>query len=152
MADSALKQRIVEDMKSAMRAKDKERLATVRSILAVIKQQEVDTRKDVDDKDIIALLDKMCKQRKDSIEQYTAAQRDDLVAIEQKELEIIQTYLPEQMSDAEIDALIAEAISETGADSMKDMGKVMAFIRPKAQGRADMGQLSGKVKETLIKS
>ena len=152
MADSTLKQRIVEDMKSAMRAKDKERLATVRSILAVIKQQEVDTRKDVDDKDIIVLLDKMCKQRKDSIEQYTAAQRDDLVAIEQKELEIIQTYLPEQMSDAEIDALIAEAISETGADSMKDMGKVMAFIRPKAQGRADMGQLSGKVKETLIKS
>ncbi len=149
MADSTLKQRIVEDMKSAMRAKDKERLATVRSILAVIKQQEVDTRKDVDDKDIIVLLDKMCKQRKDSIEQYTAAQRDDLVAIEQKELEIIQTYLPEQMSDAEIDALIAEAISETGADSMKDMGKVMAFIRPKAQGRADMGQLSGKVKKAL---
>jgi len=152
MADSTLKQRIVEDMKSAMRAKDKERLATVRSILAVIKQQEVDTRKDVDDKDIIVLLDKMCKQRKDSIEQYTAAQRDDLVAIEQKELAIIQTYLPEQMSDADIEALIAEAISETGASSMKDMGKVMAFIKPKAQGRADMGQLSGKVKEALINS
>ncbi len=149
MADSQLKQRLVEDMKSAMKAKEKERLMTVRLILAAIKQQEVDTRKDLSDKDIIALLDKMCKQRKDSITQYTAADRNDLAVVEQQELDLIQTYLPEQMTDAEVDALLTEALAETKASSMKDMGKVMAFVKPKAQGRTDMGKLSGLVKAKL---
>ena len=149
MADSQLKQRLVADMKTAMKAKEKERLMTVRLILAAIKQQEVDTRKELDDKDVIVLLDKMCKQRKDSITQYTAANRDDLAEIEKQELALIQTYLPEQMSDAEVDALLTQAMAETGATSMKDMGKVMAFIKPKAQGRTDMGKLSGLVKAKL---
>ena len=149
MSDSALKQRIVEDMKSAMRAKDKERLQTVRLMLAAIKQQEVDTRKDIDDTGITALLDKMCKQRRDSITQYEAANRDDLATIERKELELIQTYLPEPLSEADIDALLIEAINETAATSMKDMGKVMAFIKPKAQGRADMGKISGLIRAKL---
>ena len=149
MADSALKKRIVEDMKSAMRAKDKERLQTVRLMLAAIKQQEVDTRKDVDDTGITALLDKMCKQRRDSITQYEAAGRDDLATIEQKELKLIKTYLPEPLNDTDIDALLTEAINETAATSMKDMGKVMAFIKPKAQGRVDMGKISGLIKAKL---
>lgn len=149
MADLSLKQRIIDDMKSAMRAKDKERLSTVRLILAAIKQQEVDTREDVDDAKILILLDKMSKQRRDSIAQYEAAGRDDLAVIEQRELALIQTYLPTQLTDDEITALITEAISETAASSMKDMGKVMAFIKPKAQGRADMGKLSGLIKAKL---
>ena len=149
MSDSALKQRIIEDMKSAMRAKDKERLQTVRLMLAAIKQQEVDTRKDIDDTGITALLDKMCKQRRDSITQYEAANRDDLATIERKELELIQTYLPEPLSEADIDTLLIEAINETAATSMKDMGKVMAFIKPKAQGRADMGKISGLIRAKL---
>lgn len=149
MTDSLLKQRIVEDMKSAMREKAKERLSTIRLILAAVKQQEVDTRTDLEDSDIIVLLDKMSKQRKDSISQYDAAGRDDLSAIEKNELELIKTYLPEQMSDEEISELIAEAIDATGASSMKDMGKVMAHIKPKAQGRADMGKLSGLIKGKL---
>jgi len=149
MADSPLKQRIVEDMKSAMRAKDKERLQTVRLVLAAIKQQEVDTRKDIDDTEITTLLDKMCKQRKDSISQYEAAERNDLAVIEQKELQLIQAYLPEQLSDAEVDTLIAEAVNETAASSMKDMGKVMAFIKSKAQGQVDMGKVSGLIKAKL---
>lgn len=149
MADSPLKHRIVEDMKSAMRAKDKKRLQTVRLMLAAIKQQEVDTRENVDDTAITILLDKMCKQRKDSITQYEAAGRDDLAIIEQQELKLIKTYLPEQLSDDEIDALLTSAINETGASTMKDMGKVMAFIKPKAQGRADMGKLSGLIKAKL---
>ena len=150
MADSLLKQRIVEDMKSAMRAKDRARLSTIRLMLAAIKQYEVDNRKDISDAGIVILLDKMSKQRKDSITQYTAAGRDDLATIEQQELELLRTYLPEQMSDTEVDALLKEAIVATAATGMKDMGKVMAFIKPKAQGRADMGQLSGLVKAKLL--
>ena len=149
MADSSLKQRIVEDMKSAMRAKDRERLSTVRLILAAIKQQEVDTREDVSDDEVLLLLDKMSKQRRDSIRQYDAAGRDDLATIERQELVLIQTYLPTQLTDDEIDTLLTEAISETAASSMKDMGKVMALIKSKAQGRADMGKLSGLIKAKL---
>lgn len=149
MADSSLKQRVVEDMKSAMRAKDRERLSTVRLILAAIKQQEVDTRKDVSNDEILVILDKMSKQRRDSIQQYDAAGRDDLSVIEQQELILIQTYLPAQLTDAEVDALLTEAISTTAASSMKDMGKVMALIKSKAQGRADMGKLSGLIKAKL---
>lgn len=149
MADSLLKARIIEDMKSAMRAKDRTRLSTVRLMLAAIKQQEVDLRTELDDATIIAILDKMTKQRKDSITQYENAGRDDLAAIEQQELNLLRTYLPEQMSEAELDALLQEAIATTAATSMRDMGKVMGFIKPKAQGRADMGKLSGLVKAKL---
>jgi uncharacterized protein YqeY len=133
-----------------MRAKDRARLSTVRLMLASIKQQEVDLRIELDDAAIIAILDKMTKQRKDSITQYEAADRNDLAAIEQQELDLLLTYLPEQMSDADMDALLLEAITATAATSMRDMGKVMAFIKPKAQGRADMGKLSGLVKAKLL--
>jgi uncharacterized protein YqeY len=150
MANSLLRARIIEDMKSAMRAKDRARLSTVRLMLASIKQQEVDLRIELDDAAIIAILDKMTKQRKDSITQYEAADRNDLAAIEQQELDLLLTYLPEQMSDADMDALLLEAITATAATSMRDMGKVMAFIKPKAQGRADMGKLSGLVKAKLL--
>jgi len=146
---SALKDRITDDMKSAMRAKEKDRLMTIRTILAAIKQQEVDTREDVDDTAILAILDKQSKQRRESISQFTKAGRDDLVAQEELELGFIQEYLPEPMTDDEVQALIKEAIEATQASSMKDMGKVMAHIKPKAQGRADMGKISGQIKAAL---
>jgi uncharacterized protein YqeY len=146
---SPLKDRIFADMKTAMRAKEKDRLMTVRTILAAIKQQEVDTREDVDDADVLAILDKQSKQRRESISQYSQAGRDDLVAQEELELGFIQEYLPEPLSDDEIQSLIKEAIDATEAASMKDMGKVMAYIKPKAQGRADMGKISGQIKSAL---
>ncbi len=146
---SDLKHRITEDMKSAMRNKEKLRLLTVRTILAAIKQQEVDTRKEVDDTAILAILDKMCKQRRESISQFKKAGRDDLVEQEAAELEVIQVYLPEPLSDDELQTLVVEAMTQTGATSMRDMGKVMAFIKPKAQGRADMGKISGIIKSQL---
>lgn len=146
---SELKKRLTDDMKSAMRNKEKDRLMTVRALLAAIKQQEVDTREDVDDTAILAILDKQSKQRRESISQYSAAGRDDLVAQEELELGFIQEYLPEPLSDEEIKALIKEAIDATGAASMKDMGKVMAHIKPHAQGRADMGKISGLIKAAL---
>jgi len=146
---STLKERLVDDMKSAMRAKEKDRLMTVRTILAAIKQQEVDTREDVDDAGVLAILDKQSKQRRESIAQFTKADRDDLVAQEELELGFIQEYLPEPLSDDEVQSLIKEAIDATGADSMKDMGQVMAHIKPKAQGRADMGKISGLIKAAL---
>ena len=146
---SDLKDRITEDMKSAMRSKEKLRLLTVRTILASIKQQEVDTREDVDDTAILVILDKMCKQRRESITQFKKADRKDLVEQEESELEIIQVYLPEPMSDDELQSLIAETMAATEASSMKDMGKVMAIIKPKAQGRADMGKISGMIKAQL---
>ncbi len=146
---SALKERLVDDMKSAMRAKEKDRLLTVRTILAAIKQQEVDTREDVDEAGVLAILDKQSKQRRESIAQFSKAGRDDLVAQEELELGFIQEYLPEPLSDDEIASLIKEAMDATGADSMKDMGKVMAHIKPKAQGRADMGKISGLIKAAL---
>src|SRR5690348_18057102 len=133
-----LKERITEDMKSAMRAGEKERLGTIRLVLAAIKQREVDERIALDDGQVLAVLEKMIKQRKEAITQFESGGRADLVAKEQAEVTVLQSYLPAQMSDAEIDALIAEAVSASGATSIKDMGKVMGIVKSKAQGRADM--------------
>jgi len=144
-----LNDRIKEDMKAAMRARAKERLSTIRLILAAIKQQEVDRRVELTDDDILVILDKMVKQRKDSIEQYNKAERKDLADKEQTEIEVIQAYLPQQLSQDEILALVDEAISATGAESMRDMGKIMGMLKPKLQGRADMGQVSGLIKSKL---
>jgi hypothetical protein len=144
-----LKQRINDDVKIAMRKKDKDRLITLRMILAAIKQKEVDERIELDDTQILAVLDKMAKQHRDSINQFEQAGRNDLVEKENRELAIVQTYLPAQLSDAEIQQLLQDAIQETGAASMQDMGKVMAVLKPKLQGRADMGKISGLVKAKL---
>jgi len=148
-AASPLKQAITDDMKSAMKAGEKERLGTIRLILSAIKQQEVDSRKDLEDSDIIAILDKMSKQRRESIDQYEKAGRDDLAGKEKAELEILQTYLPSQLGDDEIAAMIDEAIQATGATAMKDMGKVMGILKPKMQGRADMAAVSAQIKSRL---
>jgi uncharacterized protein len=145
----SLKDRITEDMKTAMRAGEKERLATIRLILSAIKQREVDERITLDDNQVVAVVEKMMKQRKESIVQFEAGGRADLVAKEQAEITVLQTYLPAQLSDAEIDALITEAIASTGAASIKDMGKVVGAIKAKAQGRADMGAVSARVKQKL---
>ena len=136
-------------MKSAMRGGDKSRLQTIRLILAAIKQQEVDTRKDLSDEDVTTVLTKMQKQRRESISQFEKAQRQDLVDKETAELKIIEEYLPNTLSDAEVDKLITEALSESGASSIKDMGKVMSILKPKLTGRADMGKVSAKVKSKL---
>jgi uncharacterized protein YqeY len=145
----SLKDRITEDMKTAMRAGEKERLATIRLILSAVKQREVDERITLDDSQVLAAIEKMIKQRKEAITQFEAGGRADLVAKETAEIAILQTYLPAQMSDAEIDALIAEAIASTGAASIKDMGKVMGAVKAKAQGRADMGAVSARIKQKL---
>jgi uncharacterized protein len=144
-----LKDRITEDMKGAMRAGEKERLGTIRLVLAAIKQREVDERITLDDGQVLAVLEKMIKQRKESIAQFESGGRADLVAKEQAELAVLQVYLPAQMSDAEIDALIAEAVATTGATSVKDMGKVMGIVKAKAQGKADMGAVSARIKQKL---
>ena len=144
-----LKDRVTEDMKTAMRAGEKERLATIRLILAAVKQREVDERITLDDSQVLAAIEKMIKQRREAIVQFEAGGRADLVAKETAEIGILQTYLPAQMSDAEIDALIAEAIASTGAASIKDMGKVMGAVKAKAQGRADMGAVSARIKQKL---
>jgi uncharacterized protein YqeY len=145
----ALKERITEDMKTAMRAGEKERLATIRLALAAIKQREVDERITLDDAQVLAVLEKMIKQRREAVTQFESGGRSDLVAKENAEIALLQGYLPAQMSDAELDALIAEAIQTTGATSVRDMGKVMGFVKPKAQGRADMGALSARIKQKL---
>jgi uncharacterized protein YqeY len=145
----ALKERITEDMKSAMRAGDKERLGTIRLILAAIKQREVDERITLDDPQVLSVLDKMLKQRRESITQFESGGRADLVAKETAEIGVLQGYLPAPMSPVELDALISEAITATGAASIKDMGKVMAVVKPKAQGRADMGAVSARIKQKL---
>jgi uncharacterized protein YqeY len=145
----ALKDRITEDMKNAMRAGEKERLATIRLILSAVKQREVDERITLDDSQVLAAIEKMIKQRKEAITQFEAGGRADLVAKETAEIAILQAYLPAQMSDAEIDALISEAIASTGAASIKDMGKVMGAVKAKAQGRADMGAVSARIKQKL---
>jgi uncharacterized protein YqeY len=147
-----LKERITEDMKSALRAGEKERLATVRLALAAIKQREVDERITLDDAQVLAVLEKMIKQRKEAITQFQAGGRADLVAKESAEVSILEGYLPARMSDAELDALIAGAIASTGATSAKDMGKVMAVVKSQAQGRADMGAVSARVKEKLAQT
>ena len=144
-----LKDRITEDMKSAMRAHEAARLSTIRLLLAGIKQREVDERKVLTDADVLAVIDKMVKQRRDSIAQFEAGKRMDLVAAEQAELEVLQGYLPQQLSDAEIDAVIEAAIAETGAAGPAGMGKVMGALKPKLAGRADMTAVSAKVKARL---
>ncbi|HIP68784.1 MAG TPA: GatB/YqeY domain-containing protein [Chromatiales bacterium] len=146
---SPLKARITDDMKSAMRAGEKEKLGTIRLILSAIKQIEVDTRKDLDDTQVLNILDKMVKQRRESISQFEKAGRDELAAKEHQEIAIIQDYLPAQLSEAEINDLIEEAINTTGAAAMRDMGKVMGILKPKLQGRADMGAVSASIKARL---
>ena len=146
---SNTRQRVLDDIKTAMKAGDKPRLATLRLISAAIKQREVDERIELNEQDTIELLDKLLKQRRESIAQYSKANRDDLVAQEQTEAELIQTYLPAQLSDEEITQLIDNAISDSGASSVKDMGKVMGLVKPAMQGRADMGSVSQTIKARL---
>ncbi len=145
----SLKARITEDMKSAMRAKETARLGAIRLLLAAIKQREVDERIELDDAQIIAAIDKMLKQRRDSITQFEAAGRQELADIEHFEISVLQAYMPEAASDEEIDALIAKAMADTGADGVKDMGKVMAAVKPVLAGRADMAQVSTRIKAKL---
>jgi uncharacterized protein YqeY len=145
----SLKLRITDDMKTAMRAKDAARLGTIRLLLAAIKQKEVDERIELDDATISSIVEKLIKQRKDSISQFQAAHRDDLVAAEQAELLVLQAYLPEQLSAVEVEAAVVAAIAETGASSAKDMGKVMGLLKPRLAGRADMGQVSALIKTRL---
>ncbi len=136
-------------VKEAMKNKDKERLKTLRSISAAIKQIEVDERIEVDDARFITILTKMAKQRRESIEQFQKANRQDLIDIEEAELKIINEFLPQPLSEQEINALIKQALADTGAQSMKEMGKVMAWLKPRVEGRADMGKLSGQIKAKL---
>ena len=146
---SDLKSTLTEQMKAAMRAKDKVRLGTIRMIQAEIQRVEVDERVELNDERILAVMDKMQKQRKDSITQYLAAERPELAEKEQQELEVIKTFLPQPLSDTEIAQIIDDAIAASGASSMQDMGKVMALVKPQVQGRADMGSISGLVKQKL---
>jgi uncharacterized protein YqeY len=144
-----LKERITEDMKAAMRASEKERLSTIRMVQAAIKQREIDERIALDDAQVIAVLEKMVKQRKESIVQFEAGGRADLADKEKSEIALLQAYLPAQLSAAEVDAIIQEAITATGAASVKDMGKVMAVVKAKAAGRTDMGAVSARIKAAL---
>lgn len=136
-------------MKTAMKAGDKDRLKVVRLMLSAIKQQEVDRRVELDDAAILAILNKMVKQRRDSVTQFRDGGRDDLADIEQDEIAVLETYLPTPLSDEEVNALIDAAINETGAESIRDMGRVMGLLKQKAEGRADMGAISGKIKSRL---
>lgn len=145
----SLKQQISEDMKTAMRAKDTARLGAIRLLLAALKQREVDERVELSDADVIAIIDKMLKQRRDSITQYEAAGRQELADVEKFEMGVLQAYMPQQLSEAEVEAAIAEAIAATGAAGPQDMGKVMGVIKPKLAGRADMGKVSGLIKARL---
>ena len=144
-----LKERITDDMKAAMRSGEKERLGVIRMITAAIKQREVDERVTLDDVQVLVVLEKMIKQRKESVVQFQAGNRPDLVDKEAAEITLLQGYLPSQLSDAELDVLIGEAISTTGAASIKDMGKVMGVIKGRAQGRADMAVVGAKIKAKL---
>jgi uncharacterized protein YqeY len=146
---STLKPHLTSDMKSSMKSGDKHRLGVVRLMLAALKQVEVDERIELDDARIVAILDKMTKQRRESISQYSKAGREDLVAVEQAEIEIIQEYLPAALSDAEINDLVEQTIAATGAESIKDMGKLMGALKPQLQGRADMGKVSQLIKSRL---
>ncbi len=146
---SELKQQLTADMKQAMRDKDKPRLGVVRLALAAIKQREVDERVELDDTQVLAVLDKMVKQRRDSVRQFEEAGRQDLADQESFEITVLQTYLPEALGDNELDVLIDEAIATSGASSMKEMGKAMGILKPKVQGRADMGAVSAKLKARL---
>jgi len=146
---SALKDRLSEDVKTAMKAGDKSRLGTLRFVLAAVKQQEIDTRKELDDATVIAILTKLANQRRESIGQFESAQREDLAAKEREELALVESYLPAPLSAAEIDELVTAAIAKLGAASIKDMGKVMAELRPALTGRADLGAVSAQVKARL---
>ena len=148
-SDTSLKQSLTADMKASMKGGDKKRLGVIRLVLAAIKQIEVDERIELDDSRVLAVLDKMVKQRRESISQYKDANREDLWKQEEYEVSILKDFLPEALSDDEIDQLIANAISDTGAASIKDMGKVMGILKPQMQGRADMGAVSGKIKNQL---
>ena len=145
----SLKDQITEDMKSAMRAKDADRLSTIRMLLAAIKQREVDERITLDDAQVTSVVEKMVKQRREAIAQFESGGRADLVAKENAEIATLQAYLPAQLTEAEIDALIAEAIAQTGAASIKDMGKVMGVVKGKAAGKVDMGVVGGRIKARL---
>ena len=145
----SLKDRITEDMKAAMRAKETERLGTIRMITAAIKQREVDERITLDDTQVLAVIEKMIKMRKESVAQFQSGGREDLAAKENKEIDLLQAYMPAQLSDAELDGLISASIAEAGATSIKDMGKAMALLKQKAQGRADMAAVSAKLKAKL---
>jgi len=147
----SLKDQITEDMKNAMRAKDTVRLGTIRLLLAAVKQREVDERIELDDGAVVTIIEKLIKQRKDSISQFQAAKRDDLVAIESAELIILQSYMPEQMSEAEVAAVVAKAVAEVGAAGPQDMGKVMGLVKSQLAGKADMGVVSAQVKAALTK-
>jgi uncharacterized protein YqeY len=145
----SLKARITEDMKAAMRAGEKDRLSCIRMVQAGIKQREVDERITLDDAQVLSVIDKMIKQRRESVVQFEAGKRPDLVAKESAEIALLTGYLPAQLGDAEIDAMIREAIAATGAASMKEMGKVMGLLKPKVQGRTDIGALSARIKTAL---
>lgn len=144
-----LKAQITEDMKSAMRAKESTRLGTIRLLQAAMKQREVDERIELADADVIGIIEKMLKQRRDSIAAYESAKRDDLADIEKAEVVVLQAYLPKQLTEAEVEALLEKVVADTGAASMKDMGKVMAAIKPLVAGKADMGKISGLIKARL---
>ena len=144
-----LKEQISDDMKAAMKAGDKDRLKVVRLILSAIKQIEVDKRVELADSDVLAVLNKMVKQRRDSVTQFRDGGRDDLADIETAEIAVIEQYLPAQLSDDEVAKIVDQAINDTGAESLRDMGKVMAIVKEKAEGRADLGAVSGKVKAKL---
>lgn len=146
---SEIKTALMSDIKACMKSGDKDRLAVLRLVSAAVKQREVDDRIDMTDPEMIIILDKMAKQRRESIEQFNKGGRDDLAAVEQKELEIIQAYLPKQLSEEEIQALIDTAVSDTGASEIRDMGKVMGVLKPQLQGRADMSAVSAKIKAKL---
>ena len=148
-ATADLRQRVESDMKTAMRAKDKERLGTIRLILAAIKQREIDERISLSDADILAVLDKMIKQRRDSITQFEQAGRQELADKEAAEVAVIQEYLPAALSETEVEALIAEAMASSGASSPQDIGKIMALLKPRLQGRADMGAVGARIKARL---
>ena len=145
----SLKQQLTDDMKAAMKAGEKDRLAVIRLINAAIKQREVDARIELDDAAVLAVLEKMVKQRKDSVSQFEAANREDLAAIERAELAVIDTYLPAKLGEAEILAAIEAAIAETGATGPADMGKLMGVLKPRLAGQADMGQVSALIKKKL---
>ncbi len=144
-----LKERVTEDMKAAMRAKDAARLSAVRLLLAAMKQKEVDERVELADADVLSIIEKMLKQRRESIAQYEKAARQDLADQEKFEIGVLSAYLPQQMSQAEVEQAVAAAVAESGAADVKDMGKVMAILKPKLAGRADMGKVSGLVKAKL---
>jgi uncharacterized protein YqeY len=147
----SLKQQITEDMKTAMRAKDTPRLGAIRLLLAAMKQREVDERIELTDADVVSIIEKMNKQRRDSISQYEAAGRQDLADVEKFEMSVLANYMPQQLSEAEIGTAVAEAIAATGATGQQDMGKVMGMLKPKLAGRADMGKVSALIKTRLAK-